>query len=155
MPHFFDHYVKGKPRYVDLDDRKSKDLPINYINQLQNKVKKVFGTKVGGAMEQQIQENKSSIVNYFKDREWTLQDFENNTWTKHTKHKHHYFGKIENKFNKDNILYNCNGAYINADGFSDLTICTFADKNSRYGFVKSYIIITKDSFTIYAGSSSF
>ena len=26
MPHFFEHYVKGKPRYIDLDNRKIKPL---------------------------------------------------------------------------------------------------------------------------------
>ena len=47
MPHFFEHYVKGKPKYTNLDNRKIKPLLKCIIKQAH----KVFGAEKGVGFE--------------------------------------------------------------------------------------------------------
>ena len=39
-----------------------------------------------------INENIDAIKNYFKDRKWTVNDFEHTEWTKHNDYDWYYIG---------------------------------------------------------------
>ena len=82
------------------------------------------------------------IRNHFEENQWTIKDYNNNKWTKHSKYNRHYLGKEKN-FEGRNI--NCKGAYINA-AWGRVYIMTFNEDSTD---TKPYIRIDKDGFEIY------
>ena len=61
------------------------------------------------------------IRTYFEEREWTLQDYINNSWTKDTSYERFHLGKEKNLYGE---CINCKGVIIQAE-YGNVIIATF------------------------------